>query len=155
MSTFLASVALREAATFEATSGSGHTVILDSAEVTGGGNNGPCPLELLLMGVGGCAGMVTIGILRRMHQDVSAYRVDVQGTRAETHPKVYTAMTVEHVLEGRNLDRVMVRQALTLAASKYCPVVVMVGQTVPITHTYRLLDLATGKEQVGWLEECP
>ncbi len=153
MDTFSATLALQGAATFEAASGSGHTLLLDSPEVTGGGNDGPCPLELLLMAVGGCAGMVTAGVLRRMHQDVSAYRVHVRGTRAESHPKVFTEIAVAHFIEGCALDAAAVRQALALAAAKYCPVVIMVAQAAKVTHTYEVKDLVTGQVGGGVLEE--
>ena len=95
--------------------------------------------------------MVVIGLLRRMRQEVTAYRVDVQGTRAETHPKVFTEITVEHVIEGRRLDASAIRQALSLADSKYCPVVIMVGQAARLTHTYHLIDVDTGQAETGAL----
>jgi putative redox protein len=151
MTTLSATVSLREAATFDATADSGHSVVLDSPEVSGGGNNGFRPLEMLLVGVGGCAGMVGSALLRRLAQDVTGYEVKVQGARAETHPMVFTDIAVEHVIEGRNLAPGPIAQALTQAASKYCPVVIMVGQAAKMTHTYRLVDTASGQEHAGTL----
>jgi putative redox protein len=151
MPTFTATVALREGATFDATSGSGHSVVLDSPEVTGGGNAGFRPLEMLLVGVGGCAGMVVCGLLRRMGQRVSRYEVAVSGVRAETHPLVFTDVAVEHRLEGPGLDPAAVRQALATSA-KLSPVVVMVGNAARLTHTYRVTDTSTGNETCGSLE---
>lgn len=152
MTTHSATVTLREAAAFDATADSGHSVILDSPEVSGGGNNGFRPLEMLLMGVGGCAGMVSTALLRRMGQDVTGYQVKVQGTRAESHPMVFTEIALEHVVEGNNLAPAPVCQALTTAVSKYCPVVIMVNQAAKMTHSYRLIDKASGQEQTGTLE---
>jgi putative redox protein len=152
MTVFSAELTLREAATFDATSGSGHTVVLDSPEITGGGNHGACPLELLLMGVGGCAGMVVASILRRMRQDVTAYRVSVRGDRVETHPKVFSEITVEHVVEGNQLDAATVRRALTIASTQLCPVVVMVGKGTRVTHIYRLIDAATRSAETGRID---
>jgi len=151
MPTFTATLALREGATFDATAGSGHSVVLDSPEVTGGGNAGFRPLEMLLVGVGGCVGMVTSGLLRRLGQQVARYELAVGGVRAETHPLVFTDVAVEHRLEGPGLDAAVVRQALARAV-QLSPVVVMVGKAAKVTHTYRVVDSATGTETAGALE---
>jgi putative redox protein len=151
MTVFSATLNLGEGAAFEAVSGSGHRAVLDSPEVTGGGNSGFRPLEMLLLGVGGCAGMVTTALLRRMRQEVTAYEVKLQGNRAESHPMVFTDIAVEHVFTGRALDAAAVRQALSAACNNYSPVVIMVGKATTITHTYRLIDADTGEEQSGTL----
>ncbi len=150
MPTFTATVALREAATFDATAGSGHSVVLDSPEVTGGGNAGFRPLEMLLVGVGGCVGMVTNGLLRRLGQQVTRYELALTGVRAETHPLVFTDVAVDHRLEGPGLDAAVVRQALARSV-QLSPVVVMVGRAAKVTHTYHVLDTTTGQEFVGEL----
>lgn len=151
MSTFNAALTLREGATFDAIAGSGHRVVLDSAEVTGGGNAGFRPLEMLLVGVGGCAGMVVNGLLRRMGQQVTAYELAVSGIRADTHPLVFTDVAVEHRIEGPGLDASVVRQAL-LKAIQISPVIVMVGKASKVTHSYQVVDTATGGETAGKLE---
>jgi putative redox protein len=87
-----------------------------------------------------------------MRQGVTAYHVRVEATRAETHPKVFTDVAVEHVIEGSNLAMPSVLQALTLAMTKYCPVVIMMGQATRLTHRYRVIDAATGEEHAGALE---
>ncbi len=152
MTTFTAEVTLREAVTFDATAGSGHSLVIDSPEVSGGGNAGFRPLELLLVGIGGCAGQVGVSLLRRMRQDVTAFRVRVEANRAEEHPKVYTDVTVEYEIEGRDLSLPAVLQAMTLATSKYCPVVIMMGKATKLSHRYHVRDLATGEEHEGALE---
>jgi putative redox protein len=151
MTTFTADLELRDGVTFAATTGSGHTVLMDSTEVTGGGNSGSRPLEMLLMGVGGCAGMVSLSLLRRMGQDVSSYRIAAAGDRIETHPKVFEAITLEHTLTGSGLDAGKVRQAIATAVGKFSPVVIMTNKAAPITHKYRVIDAATGQEQTGTL----
>src|SRR5262245_53565475 len=82
---------------FDVTSGSGHTVALDVVAAEGGEDSGPSPMELLLVAVAGCTGMDVISILRKMHQQVSAYEVRVHGVRAEQHPQVFTQVTIEHI----------------------------------------------------------
>ncbi len=151
MPTFTATLALREGATFDATAGSGHSVVLDSPEVTGGGNAGFRPLEMVLVGVGGCVGMVTTGLLRRLGQQVTRYELGVSGVRAETHPLVFTDVAVEHRLEGPGLDAAVVRQALGRSVG-LSPVVVMVSKAAKVTHAYRVLDTTTGSETAGALE---
>ncbi len=151
MPSFTATVTLREGATFDATAGSGHSVVLDSPEVTGGGNAGFRPLEMVLVGVGGCVGMVTNGLLRRLGHQVTRYELAVSGVRAETHPLVFTDVAVEHRLEGPGLDAAAVRQALGRAV-QLSPVVVMVGKAATVTHAFRVLDTSTGMESEGALE---
>jgi putative redox protein len=151
MTTFTADLELREGVTFAATTGSGHTVLMDSTEVTGGGNAGSRPLEMLLMGVGGCAGMVALSLLRRMGQQVDDYRIAARADRVETHPKVFTAIVLEHTLSGRGLDVDKVRQAISTAVTRFSPVVIMTSKAAPITHMYRVIDVATGQEQTGTL----
>jgi putative redox protein len=151
MPRFTATLSLREGATFDATAGSGHSVVLDSPEVTGGGNAGFRPLEMVLVGVGGCVGMVTSGLLRRMGQQITRYELEVGGVRAETHPLVFTDVAVEHRLEGPGLDGGVVRQAMARAI-QLSPVVVMVGKAARVAHTYRVVDTATGSETRGELD---
>ncbi len=150
--TWTATATLREAATFDVTAGSGHSVTLDSDEVTGGGNAGFRPLEMLLVGAGGCAGMVVAAIMRRMRLDVTDYRVHVAATRAESHPMVFTQITIEHEVKGKDLPVDRVRQAIAQASSRLCPVVIMLEKAVATVHRYRVVDVATDVEQAGVVE---
>jgi putative redox protein len=145
-------VTLLEGMAFGATTGSGHTVTLDAAATAGGADRGPLPIELFLLGLGGCTGMDVISVLRKMRQDVTAYQVRVRGERAEAHPRVFTAITVEHVVRGRSLSAEAVKRAVTLSATRYCPAAAMLGKSVPIEETFRIVDAATGAEVVGGLE---
>lgn len=125
---------------FEAATASGHRVVMDSTDIAGGGNGGPSPMELVLVGLAGCTGMDVISILRKMRQDVIAYSVAVRGTQAEEHPRVYTAVTVEHSIRGRNLNPDLVRRAVELSETRYCPVGAMLGKTAHITHVVTIME---------------
>lgn len=147
-----ATVILKSGMEFEARANvSGHSFTLDASEDGGGHNSGPRPLELFLMGLGGCTGMDVISLLRKMRQEVVEYRVQVDGDRSDCHPKVYTEITVEHVVKGRGLSHELVRKAVELSATRYCPASAMLSKAAKVTHSYRLVDADTGKEETGGL----
>ena len=146
-----ASVKLMDAMAFKATATSGHTVVLDSAEEVGGRNQGFRPMELILMGLGGCTGMDVISILRKMQQQVTGYEVRLNGDRSGEHPKIYTDITVEHVVTGKGLTEASVRRAVELSATKYCPASAMLSKAARVTHAYRMVDADTGAETTGTL----
>jgi putative redox protein len=139
-----AQITLAEGTSFQATSGSGHTILLDNAAEHGGQNLGPTPMELLLLGLGGCTGMDVIAMLHKQRQDVTAYQVQVVGERADTHPKVYTHIVVTHVVRGRNLNPRLIAHAVELSATKYCPASAMLGAVARIEEVVRITDEATG-----------
>lgn len=88
--TLSASVDLLDGMAFRATTGTGHVVVMDAAPEVGGGDAGPRPMEMLLVGLGGCTGMDVISILHKMHQHVSGYQIRLSGERATDHPKIFT-----------------------------------------------------------------
>src|SRR5579884_3597087 len=100
---------------FEATSGSGHTIAMDTNVEGGGEDTAASPMELVLMALAGCTGMDVISILRKKRQDVTGYEINVRGVRAETHPMVYTHITVEHVVTGHRVDPAAVARAVELS----------------------------------------
>ncbi|HLZ25551.1 MAG TPA: OsmC family protein [Ktedonobacterales bacterium] len=130
---------------------SGHEVIMDAAPEVGGTDTGPRPMELLLVGLGGCTGMDVVSMLRKMRQDVTAYEVHVSGERASEHPKIYTSIHVEHVVHGCGLNPESVRRAVELSATRYCSAAAMLGRVAHIEERYRLVDDASGQEQTGVL----
>lgn len=146
------SVELVEGMVFRAASGTGHTLTLDAAPEVGGTEQGPRPMELLLLGLAGCGAMDVISILRKKRQAVSGYRVEVRGERAEEHPKVFTVMTVEHIVHGRDVDPGAVRHAIELSVGRYCPAAAMLRRAARIVERYRVVDDATGAELTGQLE---
>jgi len=149
--TLTATVELLDGMAFLATPGSGHELVLDAAPEVGGAECGPRPMELLLMGLGGCTGMDVIGILRKMRQDVTDYHIRLRGERASGHPKVFTSISVEHVVRGNALSLEAVRRAVELSATRYCSAAGMLGKVARIEESYRIVDEATGQEQVGTL----
>lgn len=130
---------LADGMSFRGRTGSGHDLVLDAAPDAGGQERGPRPMELVLLALAGCTGMDVISILRKMRQDVSGYEVHVRGDeRAPDFPKVYTKITVEHVVRGRGLSEASVAHAVELSATRYCPVSAMLGGTAQVLHTYRI-----------------
>ncbi|HLG73987.1 MAG TPA: OsmC family protein [Chloroflexota bacterium] len=141
MSTYLdATVQLDRDMRFVATSATGHQMTMDASPEGGGHDAGPMPIELVLMGLGGCTAMDVLGILRKMRQDVTDYRIEVHGTRRDEHPKVFTDVTVEHIVTGHHLSPAAVEKAVTLSWEKYCSVGAMLEVTAHMTHTWRLVE---------------
>ena len=138
-----ATLRLSEGTSFLATSGSGHTIRLDTSTDHGGTNQGPTPMELLLLGLGGCTGMDVIAMLRKARQDVTSYEVLVEGERADTHPRVYTHITVTHVVRGRGLNFRIIRHAVELSATRYCPASAMLGAVAQIQEVVRVIEEET------------
>jgi len=125
---------------FVATSATGHSMTMDASPEGGGHNAGPMPIELVLMGLGGCTAMDVLGILRKMRQDVTDYRIEVHGTRRDDHPKVFTEVTVGHIVTGHNVSPEAVEKAVRLSWEKYCSVGAMLEHTAHLTHTWRVAE---------------
>ena len=140
-----ATVSLQSGMLFRAEAGSGHSLMLDANPAHGGQGGGFSPMELLLVGLGGCTGMDVIAILRKMRQDVRDYRVEIEGVRRDEHPQVYTRIKVVHVVRGRELDPKLVGRAVELSATRYCPASAMLGASSEVEHEFRIeeIDRAT------------
>jgi putative redox protein len=149
--TLSASVDLLDGMAFRATTGTGHEVVMDAAPEVGGSDDGPRPMEMLLVGLGGCTGMDVISILRKMHQNVSGYQIRLSGERATDHPKIFTSISVEHVVRGRDLSADAVKRAVELSATRYCSAAAMLNRAARVEETYRVIDDASGQEQTGAL----
>ncbi len=117
---------------FAATSGSGHTVVMDSAPEVGGQNQGVRPMELVLAALGGCTGMDVVSILNKMRVPYTAFRLDVHGERASEHPKVYEKITLQYVFEGDGGQEEKFVRAVTLSQDKYCSVSAMLAKTASL-----------------------
>ncbi len=131
---------------FSASSGSGHSIVLDNGE----GDTGMRPAELLPVALAGCTGMDVISILRKKRQEVSGYRIEVRGIQMDAYPNAFTSMDVTHVVEGNGVDVDAVGRAIELSATKYCSVgATLATGIVEIRHGYRVIDTATGAEQAG------
>ena len=137
-----ATVRLETGMRFEAEAGSGHHVTLDAAEHGGGQNTGFRPMELLLVGLGGCTGMDVISILRKKRQQVTGYAVHVSGIRAEENPMVFVEITVEHIITGYHIQSEAVARAIQLSEERYCGAGAMLGKVAHLTHTFRIVEAA-------------
>lgn len=122
-------------------SSSGHVVVMDGPEDHGGRNLGVRPMEMLLLGMGGCTEFDVIHILKKSRQDVRFCEVDMEAERADTEPKVFTRIHVHFKVGGKGLTEKAVARAVKLSAEKYCSASLMLGKTAAITHDYELVEL--------------
>lgn len=129
-----------EGVKFLGESGSGHAVVMDGAAEAGGTNLGPRPMEMLLLGLGGCTSFDVITILKKMRQDVRDCVADLDATRADSDPKVFTRIHVAFTVTGRGLSREKVERAVQLSAEKYCSASLMLGKTAEITHSVEIVE---------------
>lgn len=119
---------------------SNHAVLMDGAPDAGGRNLGPRPMEMLLIGTGGCTGFDVITILKKSRQAVSDCYVDLEAERAETDPKVFTRIHMHFVVKGKDIKPEVVAKAIKLSAEKYCSASIMLGQTAAITHDFEVIQ---------------
>jgi putative redox protein len=126
--------------TFLGESGSGHAVVMDGAPESGGRNLGVRPMEMLLLGLGGCSAFDVVMILKRGRQAIDDCVVELQAERAETDPKVFTRINMHYVVTGRELERNKVERAVQLSAEKYCSASAILAKTAQITHSIDIID---------------
>lgn len=131
---------------FVTESGSGHAVVVDGAPEYGGRNLGPRPMELLLMGLGGCTSFDVVTILKKARQDVTSCEAELEAERADAVPAVFTKIHVHFKVRGRGLKEAQVKKAVDLSADKYCSASIMLGQAgVVITHDFEIVEDDAGK----------
>lgn len=123
-----------------AETGSGHVVVMDGAPEGGGRNLAPRPMETLLAGAGGCTAYDVVLILRRGRHQVSGCTVKMSAERADTDPKVFTAMNLHFVVTGRALPSLAVERAIALSHEKYCSATAMLGRTATITTSFEVQE---------------
>ena len=121
-------------------SGSGHTLVMDGPPDVGGRNLGFRPMELLLVGMGGCASFDVVHILRKGRLDVLGCETFVEAERADEDPKVFTRIHLRFVVTGRGLLPAQVERAVKLSAEKYCSASIMLGKTASVTHAFELIE---------------
>ena len=125
---------------FVAESGSGHALVLDGAPEYGGRNIGPRPMELLLMGLGGCASFDVVTILKKARQQVTDVRAELSAERADAVPAVFTKIHLHFIVTGKELKEAQVKKAVELSAEKYCSASAMLSAGgVVITHDYEIV----------------
>ena len=121
---------------FEAKSESGHTVLMDGSAEYGGENRGPRPMELILMGLGGCASFDIVTILKKSRQDVTGVVCQLKAERADSIPAVFTKIHLHFVVTGFDVSEKHVEKAVNLSAEKYCSVSIMLSQSVEVTNSF-------------------
>ncbi len=127
---------------FEGTTPTGHTVVLDAGEAAGGENKGFRPLSLLLVGLAGCTAMDVISILRKKRQNVTGLQVRVKAERAPDHPKIYTDIVLEFIVQGHDVDERAVARAIELSQTKYCSASGMLSKAAQISAQFRIEEAA-------------
>ena len=121
-------------------SGSGHAVLMDGPPEAGGRNLGPRPMEMVLMGTGGCAAFDVMLILKKSRQAVSDCVVEIEAQRATEDPKVFTHIHFHFILTGKNLKPQQIERAISLSAEKYCSASIMLGKMAEMTHDFEILE---------------
>jgi len=135
-----ASVTWTGGMSFEGKADSGHVVTMDSSPDFGGEDKGPRPMEMLLLGMGGCTSIDVMNILQKSRQDVIGCVAEMSAERADTVPKVFNRIHVHFKVAGNALDPQRVERAIQLSAEKYCSASIMLGKTAEITHDYEIVD---------------
>ncbi|MBK1721441.1 OsmC family protein [Thiocystis violacea] len=120
--------------------GSGHGVVMDGPPELGGRNVGVRPMEMLLLGMGGCTQFDVLLILRKARQEVTDCIVELEAERAEQDPKIFTRIHAHFIVTGRALDPKRVEQAIRLSAEKYCSASIMLGAMASVTHDFEIRE---------------
>ena len=121
---------------FKGSSESGHEVVLDGPEELGGKGLGMRPMEMMLIGMGGCTSFDVVTILKRSRQQITGCIAEIEATRADEIPKVFTSIHIHFLIKGIDLQEKAVERAIELSANKYCSASIMLGKSVKITHDF-------------------
>ncbi len=124
-------------------SASGHTIVMDGPEELGGKDLGVRPMELLLLGMGGCTTVDVVSTLKKMRENVQDCRVEISAERADEHPKVFTAIHLHFIVEGDNLNDKKITKAVSLSADKYCSASIMLAKTATVTHDFEVIQIGS------------
>jgi len=129
-----------ENVSFVAESGSGHSMVIDGAPEGGGRDLGPRPMEVVLMGTGGCTAYDVMHILRKSRAPVTDCVLEIESERADDDPKVFTKIHFHFIITGKALKPAQVERAVQLSAEKYCSASIMLGKTAAITHDFEIRE---------------
>jgi len=121
---------------------SGHAVLMDGPAEGGGRNLGPRPMEMVLIGTGGCSTYDVIHILKKSRQQVTDCVVEIAAERATEEPKVFTKIHFHFIVTGKDLKPEQVERAIRLSAEKYCSASIMLGKVADITHDYEVIQIS-------------
>ena len=129
-----------EGASFLGETESGHAVLMDGPADGGGRNQGPRPMEMLLIGTGGCTAYDVVAILKKQRQQITDCVAEILAERADTDPKVFTKIHFHFIVSGKDLKAEQVERAINLSAEKYCSASIMLGKTAAITHDFEIQE---------------
>lgn len=129
-----------EGVSFLGESETGHAVVLDGATENGGRNIGMRPMEMLLIGMGACTSFDVVTILKKARQPIVNCVAEIDATRADEIPKVFTHIHVHFVITGQHLNQSQVERAVKLSAEKYCSASIMLAKSVEITHDFEIVS---------------
>jgi len=135
-----AKVTYVEGLQFVAEAMSGHAIVMDGDVEVGGKNTGSRPMELLLMGIGGCSGMDVVSILKKKKQEVKGLEINVKGEKAENYPKKFTDINLEFIVRGKNISDDAVKRAVELSMEKYCSVKATLEGSAKITWSWKIIE---------------
>jgi putative redox protein len=121
-------------------SGSGHGIVMDGAPDAGGRNIGVRPMEMMLLGLGGCTAFDVVMILEKSREKITGCEVDMEATRAADDPKVFTHVKMTYTFTGKDLKPASVERAVKLSAEKYCSASKMFEMTAKLEHTWKIID---------------
>lgn len=127
-------------AMFLGESGSGHAVVMDGPPESGGKNLGVRPMEMLLIGMGGCTAFDVKMILDKARQNVTGCVAEIEAERVDAIPAVFSKIHVHFIVTGKNLTEKAVARAVNLSAEKYCSASIMLSKAVEITHDFEIVD---------------
>jgi putative redox protein len=119
---------------------SGHAIVMDGDSEVGGHDTGLRPMELLIVGLGGCSGMDVISILRKKKQEVTSLKINLKGQKAENYPKKFTDIVIEFIVSGRNISEEAVKRAVELSMNKYCSVKASLEGAAKISFNYKIIQ---------------
>jgi len=125
---------------FVGESETGHAIVMDGNREFGGEDTGPRPMELLLMGLGGCTGMDVVSILKKKRQELEGLEIIIDGKKAEEHPKRFTDITIEFRVKGKNLSEEAVKRAVELSMEKYCSVKATLEEKTNVSFKYSIVS---------------
>ncbi len=137
--TYKATVAYAGDDFFIGTPPSGHAQVMDSK---GDRRAAPTPVEMLLVSVAACTAMDVQSILAKKRQDVTGYNVEIEGMRADDHPRKFIKFHVHHIVHGRGVSDKAVADAIKLSDETYCSVAATVRPTAEITTSYEIVEVA-------------
>ena len=129
-----------EGASFLGETDSGHAVLMDGPPDGGGRNLGPRPMEMVIIGTGGCTEYDVVAILKKQRQQISDCVAEIHAERADTDPKVFTKIHFHFIVSGKGLKSEQVERAINLSAEKYCSASIMLGKTAEITHDFEIQE---------------